>query len=153
MKTIKWFILTSLLFAGLMVNAQQKADTGTKITMQFEDQKGGKTYNCSTVYYTKDSGYENSTFSTDIQLTCYGLADNKILEWAANSKVLGSMKITIYESGKIQREYLLQNVSLIAFSEGKYQAEETIESNSTYNLSIGAEQIIINGVQMKYKKY
>jgi len=154
MKTTKWLLLgLSILFA-LSINAQTKAAQGFKITMQFEGETNAKTYECGSIVFSKidESAINNKTVNYDMTLNCLGTPDQKQLEWFTNPNLKKSLKITVFRSGKKEREYLLKNTSVSQFSETAFSSAINENSPIIYDLALMADQIFIDGVQAKGAK-
>ncbi len=153
MKTTKWLVLSLLLLFALSINTQNKTK-GIRITMQFEDEANAKTYECNNSYFFKrdESVVDNKLNNYDMSLNCIGTPDQKQLEWFSNPKLKKSLKITVFKLGKKEREYKLKNASVVIFSEGGYTTDESENSFLTYDISLLADQVSIDGVSMKGKK-
>ncbi|QSW87209.1 hypothetical protein J0383_12970 [Flavobacterium endoglycinae] len=153
MKTIKWLILGLTLLFALSINAQNKIK-GIRITMQFEDEANAKTYECNNSYFYKrdESVVDNKLNNYDMSLNCAGTPDQKQLEWFSNRNLKKSLKITIFKSGKKEREYLLKNASVVVFSESGYSTDESGNSSLLYDISLLADQVFIDGISMKETK-
>lgn len=155
MKKINLLILTVSLVISLKIYAQQKAGPGLKIVMEFVESnpKNSKTYECYNVYYKYDrTNEEEPALDYTISISLTGIPDSKQLEWIANPKMLKTVKITTFRLGKKEREYLLQNASLLSYSDSLNEIEGEETGSQFYDLLISAEQIYINSIKIKKTK-
>jgi len=150
MNTMNNFLLSLFFLATVPLTAQTKINSDAKITLEFEG--SSDIYECHNVYYQIVAG-KKTNYNYDITLNCNEIANKVYFKWAANPDVLKNIKITVSKSGKKQREYLLKNTTMKIFSEIGYVDEEAEPNDyGSYNLTLEAEQIIINGILMKPAK-
>ncbi|MET3027386.1 hypothetical protein ABXT06_11945 [Flavobacterium sp. UW10123] len=154
MKTnYKWNILCALIFCTAIGHSQKNAPEipVKRIYMEFADQNQPKKYECTSIHYKTNLKGNDPNDNYDMAISGIATTDIEILEWA-NSSMPRTIKVSVINSQKLEREYILENAEVRVFRESNYSSNTNNEINSNFDFTINSPKIIINGIRMKGSK-